>query len=295
MKHLFVVNPVAGKGKAMKFVDTIRIEAAVLTDDYEIVFTEYPGHATEIVKEHVGKEQCRVYSVGGDGTVNEVVNGLIGSNSTLAVIPAGSGNDFLKSIYEDDAYESIVSRTIRGIEKPIDVVKVNDRYCANVSSMGLDAESAYMANKIKHIPLIPGGLSYILGLVVTLIKCKNYQMKITMDSEVIEGKMLVAVVANGKYYGNGIMPAPRADITDGILDVCLVRKKGRLEILELFPRYKKGKHEGLRGITFHRCKHVHIISTDSVPINLDGEVTRISEATFDILPGALQIVVPADM
>ncbi|MDD4189652.1 MAG: diacylglycerol kinase family lipid kinase [Eubacteriales bacterium] len=294
MKHLFVVNPVAGKGRALGFVETIRIEAAVLTDDYEIVFTEYPGHATEIVKEHVGKEQCRVYSVGGDGTVNEIVNGLIGSSSTLAVIPAGSGNDYLRSIYEDDVYESIVSRTIRGIEKPIDVVKVNDRCCANVSSMGLDAEAAYMANKIKHIPLIPGGLSYILGLVVTLIKCKSYNMKITMDSEVIEGRMLAVVVANGKYYGNKIMPAPRADISDGILDICLIRKKGRLEILKLFPRYIKGKHEGLRGITFHRCNHVHIISTDSVPINLDGEVTRIDEATFDILPGALQIVVPAE-
>lgn len=293
MKHLFVVNPVAGKGKAEKFIDRINVEAKVLLEEYEIAVTEYPRHATEIVREHVSRERCRVYSVGGDGTLNEVVNGMAGSDSVLAVIPAGSGNDFIRTVTSDDYKKDIIARTIRGNEAPVDLVKVNDSYFINVSSMGLDAEAAYNANQLKKVPLVPGALSYYLGLIGVLVRCKSYKMKVTMDEVTVEGDFLLAVVANGKFYGKGILPAPRADFQDGKLDICLIDRKRRLEITYLFPQYIKGKHTNIKGVNFYTSKDVHIISEDSVAVNMDGEVSRMIEATYHVIPNGIQVVFPA--
>ncbi len=292
MKHLFVVNPAAGKGKAEKFIDRIKEEAEDLLEEYEIAITEHPGHATEIVRERVSRERYRVYSVGGDGTLNEVVNGMAGSDSILAVIPAGSGNDFIRTVTTDNYKKDIIPRTIRGKEAPVDLVKVNDNYFINVSSMGLDAEVAYNANQLKKLPLIPGVLSYYLGIIGVLVKCKSAKMKVTMDEQTVEGDFLLAVVANGRFYGKGILPAPLADFQDGSLDICLIDKKGRLEIIFLLPKYMKGKHTNIKGVNFYTSKNIHIVSEDSVAVNMDGEVSRILEATYHVIPNGIQVVFP---
>lgn len=292
MKHLFIVNPTAGKGKAEKYIDLIKEEAGKLLEDYVIEITKHPGHATEIAREYVGKEKCRVYSVGGDGTLNEVVNGVAGSGSVLAVIPAGSGNDFIRTVTSDNYKNDIIGRTIRGKEAPVDLVKVNDNYFINIASMGLDAEAAYNANQLKKMPLVPGFLSYYLGLIGVLVRCRSYKMKVTMDGQTVEGDYLLAVVANGKFYGKGIQPAPCADFQDGLLDICLIDKKSRLEIICLFPKYVKGQHADIKGIKFYTCKDVHIASETSIAVNMDGEVSRMQEATFNMIPGGIRVVSP---
>ncbi|MDD4494515.1 MAG: diacylglycerol kinase family lipid kinase [Eubacteriales bacterium] len=292
MKHLFVVNPTAGKGKAEKYVERIGKEAGGLLEEYEIKITEYPGHATEIVKEHVSKEKYRIYSVGGDGTLNEVTNGMAGSDSELAVIPAGSGNDFIRSVTSDDPKKNIISRTIRGKAAPVDLVKVNDRYFINISSMGLDAEVAYFANKLKETKFVPGFLSYYLGLICTLVKCRSHHLKLIIDDQEVEEDALLVAVANGRYYGKGILPAPQAHFDDGLLDICLIEKKGRLEIIRLFPKYVKGKHADIPGVRFFTCKNVKISTSSSIAINLDGEVSRINEASYEIIPHGILVVYP---
>lgn len=148
MKHLFIINPEAGKGKAIAYVESIKNIFQGMEDEYHIEVTGYPGHATQIVKEYTSKEDYRVYAIGGDGTLNEVLNGIIGSTSSLAVIPAGSGNDFIKNIVsEEDEY--ILLKTINGKEKYMDLGKVNDRYFINISSVGFDSEVVYNAKSIK--------------------------------------------------------------------------------------------------------------------------------------------------
>jgi YegS/Rv2252/BmrU family lipid kinase len=293
MNHLFIVNPVAGKGKALRFVKRIQREAKKVLEDFSLKITHYPGHATEIAREFVKKGPCRIYSVGGDGTLNEVVNGMAGSSSSLAVIPAGSGNDFMRSISEKYDLQHIIPKCIRGTDIPVDLVKVNDKYFINVSSMGFDSDVAHATNIIKKIPLIPSQISYLLGILAALIKCKSYPLKVYIDGECIEDEMLLAVIANGRYYGKGIKPAPLARFDDGYLDVCLVRKKRRLEILRLLPRFAKGKHDSIEGVSFYRGKNVMIQCSSNVRVNLDGEVEQLNEVLYEIIPGGIKIAVPA--
>jgi len=292
MKHLFIVNPVAGKGKALKVLDKIRNIIRKKTGDFDVKLTEHPGHATEIAREYSEKGVERIYSVGGDGTLNEVLNGIAGTGSSLGVIPAGSGNDFSKSIHKVPDVDKIIEGTISNSSTPVDIAKLNDRYFLNVSSLGFDAEVAYCANRIKNKSIIPSSISYYLSILLTLGKCQSYRMQIDIDGTSLEDDILLAAIANGRYYGNGILPAPQAKIDDGVLDVCLVRKKTRLDILRLFPKYAVGKHGDIDGVSFHRGKRIHILCDKPVAVNLDGEVEFHDEAYFEIVPKGINLLVP---
>ena len=312
MNHLFIINPKAGKGKTLDYVDIIKNYFSGNNEKYIIEITKYPGHATKLVREYVSHDKYRVYAIGGDGTVNEVVNGLIGSNSILAVIPAGCGNDFFKSIQEisndKDNYLSfniteksskkdILDHMIKGIESQIDICKINEKYFANIASVGFDAEVTYKSNKIKNIPFISGLLAYSLSIFTMLFTYTWHPLKINIDDGntvfTIEKNALLVAVANGKYYGGGMQPAPLAKIDDGFLDVCLIDYVGRLKILRFFPKFLKGKHGEIKEVSFQRCKKLSIYSKNNIAINIDGEagITN-GEINFEIIPSALKIVLP---
>ena len=181
-----------------------------------------------------------IYSVGGDGTLNEVLNGLVGSGSSLAVIPSGSGNDFIKSIVGRTIPDDIIPATIKGAEQLIDCAKVNEKYFVNIASVGFDARVAYQTNYFKKLPLISGKTAYILGILNTIIIRSNEYMELKLDDRVISGKTLLIAAGIGKYYGGGIKALPDAVIDDGMFDVCHVEAVPRLRILRLFPQYIRG-------------------------------------------------------
>ncbi|MDP4093267.1 MAG: diacylglycerol kinase family lipid kinase [Bacillota bacterium] len=292
MKHLFIVNPAAGKGKALNLIAEIKQAFKETCEDYTIEITEKPGHATEIVRRYAQNGSYRIYSLGGDGTLNEVLNGIAGSDSSLAVIPCGSGNDFIKSISSDKDIHNLIHKTIHGKEKLIDLAKVNDKYFANISSMGFDAEVVYNTVKTKKLPLISGKLAYILGVLLTLLRFKSYNLRILIDGEPIEQRSLLVAVANGKYYGGGMMPVPEARLDDGILDICLISKMHIFKILMFFSKFIKGKHGGIEGVSFYKGKKIEIKCDEYIILNLDGEILRVKEACFEIIPQGLSIIVP---
>ncbi|HHW48289.1 MAG TPA: diacylglycerol kinase family lipid kinase [Clostridiaceae bacterium] len=294
MEHLFIINPVAGKGKALKFIKEIKNLFVNSGKKYLIKITEKPGHATEIAREYTRKGCLRVYSVGGDGTLNEVVNGMVGSNSSLAIIPAGSGNDFIKSIVNSNMEpKDILVRAINGSKVRLaDLAKVNERYFINISSIGFDAEVVYNTNKIKKLPCIPGKLAYILGVLITLFKYNNYYLKVTIDGQYIETKSLLTAVANGRYYGGGMLPTPNAEIDDGQFDICLISEVNRFKIFRFLPRFIKGLHGNLKEVSFYRGKKITIECDKDLAINIDGEVNKVRKASFEIIPKAISIVVP---
>lgn len=295
MKHLFIINPAAGKGKALKLIPHIKNIFKNREEEYIIEVTNKEGHATLIAKEYSLKEDYRIYSVGGDGTLNEVLNGMAESSCTLAVIPGGSGNDFIKSIYnyeKSESIESILLRTLKGEEKSIDLCKFNDRYFINIASAGFDAETAYNATKFKKLPFIGGTAAYILSIIITVFKYKSYRLQITIDHKNFDEEVLLMAAANGRYYGGGINVTPKADINDGLFSVCLVKKVNRLKILRLFPRVIKGTHEGIKEVSFFEGKKVKIRSTESLYFNIDGEISKGEEAEFEIIKGGIKIIVP---
>ncbi len=293
MKHFFIVNPVAGKGKAMKLVPDIIEQCKARNYNYNIVDTGYPGHATEIAKQASDTKACRIYSVGGDGTLNEVLNGIAGSSSVLGVIPCGSGNDFIKSIIGSAIPDNILTATIEGKEKLIDYASVNNKYFVNISSVGFDAEVAYQTGHFKKLPLISGKMAYILGILTTILICKNHHMELKLDNETISGKSLLIAAGIGKYYGGGIFALPDAEIDDGLFDICHVDAMSRFKILRLFPQYMKGLHGNIKGVHLFKSKRVEIRSENPIPLNRDGEIILTDKAVFEIFPKSLPFIFPA--
>jgi YegS/Rv2252/BmrU family lipid kinase len=293
MKHLFIVNPVAGKGGALRRIPEIKKYFGINDQEYEIRVTEYPGHATEIAREYCMAQTLRIYSVGGDGTLNETLNGMAGSKSSLGTIPSGSGNDFIRSIIGESIPENIIKYTVEGSEMLIDYARINDKYFINIASLGFDAEVAYQTCRFKKLPLISGSMAYVLGILATIAICKNHYMELRTDTEEYSGKALLVAAGIGRYYGGGILALPDAEIDDGLLDVCYVEAKSRFNILRLFPKYMKGLHRKIKGVHVTRSKKVEIFLNEPVPLNRDGEIIVADKAVFEIFPKGISFIVPA--
>lgn len=296
LKHIFIINPVAGKGKTCRLIPEIREyfdnNSSFSTDDYIIEITKYPGHATELASVYSKTVNHRFYSVGGDGTLNEVLNGMAGSGCSLAAIPAGSGNDFIKSFPVDSSLKKIIPRTVEGTEQFIDIASANGKFYANISSVGFDAQVVYNTMNFKNLPLISGKMAYTLGILSAIKNSSSKPLDIIIDGEQIHADTLLLAAGNGRFYGGGKMALPEADITDGLLDVCLVESASRLKILALFPKYIKGEHGSLKEVHFYKCRKVVVNSEEPLAMNVDGEISVVNKAEFEIIPKGLKFVVP---
>ena len=275
----------------MGYIDKIKKYFEENEESYTIEITKYPGHATELVKSYCSQKEYRVYAVGGDGTLNEVLNGIIDTSSTLGVIPCGSGNDFIKSIVAEIT-DDIFIRTLKGSERSIDLGKINDRYFLNISSVGFDSEVVYYTNKIKKIKFISGPTAYILGILRTLFTYRFINAQIDIDGIKYNKELLLTAISNGKCYGGGIKITPKANIEDGVFDLCIVDKVSRLKIFFLFPKAIKGEHESIKQVNFYRGKKVSIKSHKEFVLNIDGELIKTKEVICELIPKAIKILIP---
>ena len=296
MKHLFIINPVAGKGHASAYIPAIHNHFKGKTEEYHIEITKNPGHARDIASWYAEKGEYRMYATGGDGTLNEVLNGMAGSKCSLGVLPAGSGNDFIKSIYKSRDYADILEKTISAPAVPIDCGLLNDRYFINIMSVGFDAQVAYYSAKLNKKLHLKGSLSYFAGIAAALLKGKlKFPVKLTFDDEeVVEMEICLTACTNGKYYGGGFMPVPTTEFNDGILDVCFVEKKSLFGILTLIPKYMKGKHTKTKGVNFRKVKKLRVESETELNINLEGELTQSKDVTLVIKENFINFIIPAE-
>lgn len=292
MKHLFIVNPAAGKGHSIKYLKEIENLFNHRKEEYVLEITKGVGDAINLVRDYVKKEDYRVYSIGGDGTLNEVINGIIPSKSSLGVIPAGTGNDFIKSLYNSKDYRNILLNNVEGKEKLIDLAKVNNRYFINISSVGFDAEVTKEARSLKKKRFIPSSLAYVISIFKTIFKFKGMNIQITIDEKTIERKALLVAVANGKYYGGGMKVTPEADIEDGLFDICIVKDLSKFKILTLFPKLIKGTHDSIKEVEFFRGNKIEINSDKNIPINVDGEIFENDNIVFELMPKSIKIINP---
>jgi diacylglycerol kinase (ATP) len=292
---LIILNPAANRGKMDHYRAVVRRRAE--RERAEYVETTKPGEAKERAM-NAAKEGRPVIIVGGDGSVNEVVNGILaaGRRVPLGIVGAGSGNDYAWNTLKltRDPAEAI-ERAFTGQLVDADAGIVNGRYFANSFSVGLDADIAAAADRMKNIPLMSGARLYYTTTLKQLFfgyhRCP--WLTIRLDGEETGGpqarRYVLMAVTNGPTYGAGFRINPTADHTDGLFDVCTIDYTPLRRALKLLPIVQKGEHAGVPEVTFFRAKSVYIECRGPVNMQVDGETTSATSYTAEILPGALLV------
>lgn len=288
MKHIFIINPTAGKTdsrqKIYDMAESLRQKHGL---DVQCILTKKQGHATELAKKlcETG-ETLRFYACGGDGTVNEVANGIIGyDNAAMTVIPVGTGNDFLKNFGDDMEKFRDAENLWDGPQFPMDAIDVNGRVALTIACSGIDARVARDVHKYSESPLLDGKGSYIYSLAVNfLFKGIGTHWTITLDDVTTEGDWSLVSVCNGRYYGGGFMPVAEARMDDGVLNTLVVREVNRRTFLKFVGPYSRGEYAKFP--EYAHCSrpkvvHIHSEKPDIVTC-LDGESVVNSDVTIKL-------------
>lgn len=295
MRYVFYINPAAGKGNSQEnIIKSINDYFSDKGQKYKIHITKAIGDAQiEARKEAETGDDIRMFACGGEGTVFEVLNGIVGFNNVeLGVIPCGSANDFLKFFKTRDEFLDIAEQ-IDGDAVEMDLIKAGDKYCLNGCSVGMDAVVESRMSGFKRWPLVSGSFAYTLAIARTFLGKLGITADISVDSGEYERQnCLFAVIANAPYYGGGYMGAPDAVPYDNKLDFTLVDKISKLKILKFLTLYKKGEHKKLDCCTLKNCTCMEFISEKPIPVNLDGEILETTNMKFELVKNAVKFVLP---
>lgn len=292
MKHIIMVNPISGQKNGYKKAIIVQKLLKKYNIESEIICSEYKGHLTKIASEKSSKEQIRFYSIGGDGTLNEIVSGIIGTDSEIVVLPCGTGNDFSRHVNNYKSLRKIILSSLNASSSKFDVIKLNNnRYCINILNCGFDALVAYNLKHFRNIPFVSGTFKYNLSIVYTLFTNRNYKLRIRTNNITDEAKYTLVALSNGKYYGGGVVPSPEAKADDGKLSICKIYSTSLLTKLILLPKYKSCKHLKINIVYIdNNTEYVSIVSNKKFPLSIDGEVTFTNRVKGKILKGCVNMV-----
>ena len=300
MIYHFILNPKSGRSRKQRNLeDLIKAACKKRNVHYHIYYTTCPGDATEYVKSmvRISKERQRFICVGGDGTINEIVNSApCNLNVEFGVIPSGSGNDFARNFSNHKNFADIDAQ-LDGEPVCLDLIKCNENYCVNMVNIGFDCAVVKEAAKIKKFKLLSPGISYILGVFVVLIRKFGTKMKLVFDDGVeVEKEFTLTAIGNGKYCGGGFKSAPIALLNDGLMDVYYIDKVSRFTFLSLVSCYKKGTYlqnkRALKYIKYQQVKHFKMEFDNPIPICIDGEIKGAKSVDFTAVPNAFNFVIP---
>lgn len=298
MKHLFIINPIAG-GKKSKFEEVKReVEefAQAIDAPCEVYITEAPMDATrKIAQSSNAEEMLYVYACGGDGTLNECVNGAaLHKNIAITQYATGTGNDFIKTfgIENVDKFRDLKALT-SGAIRPLDLINCNGRYGINICSVGIDARVGRDVHKYSNIPIIGGSTGYITSLLVNVIKGVSQELKITTEDKTEEKLVTLICACNGCFYGGGFNPVSEAVSDDGILEFLIVNAVSRLKVAKVVGKYASGKYKELPDIITHvRGSFLKIESDVEFVVNIDGEIINTDKVSFDVVPKGINFILP---
>lgn len=310
MRKIFILNPAAGQGGASDFAEIIKNAAATLGESVEVYFTQgikdAERYSRTVCQGKLPEEAVRFYACGGDGTINEVVNGCFGfPNVEIGLVPTGTGNDYVRDYNTPEAFLDIEDQ-LKGKSTAVDLFrysgmidgKVQSRYCANMMNIGFDANVVYRVSKLKKLPLIGGSLAYMLGIFVELIEKNGTNLKLEFeDGTGYDGKMLLVAVAIGSYCGGGIKGLPLAKANDGLLDVQIIKDATRRLFINLLPKYVKGTHledkKAQKILLYKQMKRIKISPNEGqTRICVDGELEIAGPMEIEIVPKSMNFIVP---
>ena len=299
--YYFIINPAAGKG-TMQSTLIQQIRTTLPAGQYHIYCTTGQGdverYTNELAEQALNEHRdIAVFACGGDGTFFEVVNGAKG-RIPVGIIPCGSGNDFAKNMIANDKNVLFDIRAqINGETQSVDLIRCNDKLISNACNVGFDADVAYNMTRFKRLPFVSGKLAYILSIIYCLTHRMSYPLTIQIDDEApIKDAFLFTAIANSQVYGGSFKGAPLASIQDGLIDVCMVHKLTLLQIARFIGSFQKGTYLDNKTIMkvakYQKCRKLHITSEEPIYVAYDGDIVHIAELNVEILPNALQLIVP---
>lgn len=304
MRHIFIINPAAGVGSDERnhsLEEKIKETCERLSVDYEIHMTSHIGDCTNIAKTLCKKyenEKIRFYACGGDGTLGELASGVIGrENAEIAVIPLGTGNDFVRNFDSNAAFLDIDAQ-INGSPMKIDAIACGDRVSVNFVNTGFDCAVVEKTSSLKKHPLISPRSAYITGVACELIKMPMVKIKkMQVDGNEVDcGKFLLLAAAGGSYYGGGFNSAPRAEVNDGLIDVCIALPMSRMSFISMVGSYKNGSYINnariLRHVRLYKCRKIDIVFEGEQSVCFDGEIVSCCELHAEVLPSSLSFSLP---
>jgi len=297
-----IVNPAAGAGKTGRLWPRIMSIFKGHGLRFEHTITEAPGHAIELAKIAAKKGYDMVISVGGDGTIHEVVNGLYASgnisDNLLGIVSTGTGSDYIRTTGISRNFEDACRCFLQPRQRTVDLGIVEyaknggraERLFVNFAGMGFDAEIVRRTTQqFKKLGAFP---SYLMGLLTTLLSYRNHKISLVVDGKVEERRVCTVIMNNGKYGGGGMFTAPQADLADGLLDVMIIGDVSKPDLLRSLPRIYKGTHLTHPKVAAKKAKEIEVKSLgERLYLQADGELLGEVPARFRILPAALNIII----
>lgn len=299
MKHIFIINPAAGKENSYEAIQRTLAELDGQVD-YELYQTQAPGDSTAYIRNYCEKykEPVRFYACGGDGTLNEVVNGVVGyPHAALGCYPCGTGNDFVKYYGGKKAFLNIKD-LIEAEEEYIDLMRVGNKYAINATHFGFDSCVAKTMRDVRRKKLIGGSNAYTTGVVVGLVKAMKNACRVTVDGEAVnpEGYILLCTITNGQYVGGAFRCAPRSLDNDGLLEICLVRPVSHITFLQLMKSYTEGTHlenpKIQKYMEYRQGRKIQVEAPDGFVYSFDGELVAQNSFTVEAVHHAVRFAVP---
>jgi diacylglycerol kinase (ATP) len=307
-KTVFLVNPASANGTTGKRWPETARRAAAAGLQGDTLFSERPGHLAELAREAALAGASLLVVVGGDGSLNEVANGLaelsrapeLAEPPELAIIPRGTGWDFVRTFGIPRDVEAAVGVALRGDVRTIDLGRVTyrawdgreaDAAFANVASAGMSGAVAQRANGTSKA--FGGKASYLWATFAVFAGWSAVEAHVVVDGEVRQGRMFDVIVANGRYFGGGMKMCPVAEPDDGLFDVVTIGDVTKRDLVATLPKIYRGTHLPHPKAELLRGRSVSIKTAEPVPVQLDGEQPGTTPARFEALPGALRLRVPA--
>lgn len=303
MKYCFILNPAAGKGTS---IDTLEAQINAACREKEVTFEIYRtvgiGDAQDYVKRTVAQnttEAYRFYACGGDGTICEVMNGIMELDNpervALGVMPIGTGNDFVRNFTNNENFMEVEAQ-LEAHERAIDLLRANDIYCINMINIGFDCEVVSKTAEIKRKRFVPKSMAYTLSLIATLLRKPGMKAKLSIDGkEAKDVHYLLTTYANGAFCGGGFHSNPKSSLNDGKIDTILVNNISRIRFILLVGAYKKGTHIAKKyekTLKNEKFDSIDLYFEEPTNISIDGEIVSVKELHISLARNALRILIP---
>ena len=298
---VFLVNPASNNGATGKRWPELAHRASRLGLSGETLLSERPGHVTELAERAARDGAGLVVAVGGDGTLNETVNGIMraGGGAEVATIPLGTGMDFGRTYGIPSRFDDAVRIAVEGATRTIDLGRVRyrtwsgepaERYLVNIGSVGMSAAVAQRANGMSKV--LGGKATFFYALVRVFLAWENGVVDLELDGRSRSARMHDVIVANGQYHGGAMWLAPDASPDDGLFDVIVIGDITKVDFASTAPKIYKGTYLAHPKVDLEQAKIVSVDAAEALPIELDGEQVGTTPARFEVVPGALRIRVP---